>query len=45
MFWRMIGRTLVRQKSKMLMIAFTVVLGVSLSTQLEIGRASCRERV
>ncbi|WP_298778143.1 ABC transporter permease [uncultured Fretibacterium sp.] len=34
MFWRMIGRTLVRQKSKMLMIAFTVVLGVSLSTAM-----------
>ena len=30
----MIGRTLVRQKSKMLMIAFTVVLGVSLSTAM-----------
>ena len=34
MFWRMITRTLVRQKSKMLMIAFTVVLGVSLSTAM-----------
>ncbi|CAM1377772.1 ABC transporter permease [Fretibacterium fastidiosum] len=34
MFWRMIGRTLVRQKGKMLMIAFTVVLGVSLSTAM-----------
>ncbi len=34
MFWRMIGRTLVRQKSKMLMIAFTVILGVSLSTAM-----------
>ena len=34
LFWRMIGRTLVRQKSKMLMIAFTVVLGVSLSTAM-----------
>jgi len=30
----MITRTLVRQKSKMLMIAFTVVLGVSLSTAM-----------
>ena len=34
MFWRMIFKTLVRQKSKMLMIAFTVVLGVSLSTAM-----------
>ena len=34
MFWRMIVRTLVRQKGKMLMIAFTVVLGVSLSTAM-----------
>ena len=34
MFWRMIRRTIVRQKSKMLMIAFTVVLGVSLSTAM-----------
>ena len=34
MFWRMIARTLVRQKGKMLMIAFTVVLGVSLSTAM-----------
>ena len=34
MFWRMIGRTLVRQKSKMLMIAFTVILGVSLSAAM-----------
>ena len=30
----MIGRTRVRQKGKMLMIAFTVVLGVSLSTAM-----------
>ncbi len=30
----MIARTLVRQKSKMLMIAFTVILGVSLSTAM-----------
>lgn len=34
MFWRMIFKTLVRQKSKMLMIAFTVILGVSLSTAM-----------
>ena len=34
MFWRMIIKTLVRQKSKMLMIAFTVILGVSLSTAM-----------
>ncbi len=34
MFWRMIIKTLIRQKSKMLMIAFTVVLGVSLSTAM-----------
>lgn len=34
MFWRMIWRTLARQKSKMLMIAFTVILGVSLSTAM-----------
>ena len=34
MFWRMILRTLSRQKSKMLMIAFTIVLGVSLSTAM-----------
>ena len=34
MFARMITKTLIRQKSKMLMIAFTVVLGVSLSTAM-----------
>ena len=34
MFLRMILKTLARQKSKMLMIAFTVVLGVSLSTAM-----------
>ena len=34
MFWRMIARTLVRQKGKMLMIAFTIVLGVYLSTAM-----------
>ncbi|MBQ7154539.1 MAG: ABC transporter permease [Synergistaceae bacterium] len=34
MFWRMITKTLIRQKGKMLMIAFTVILGVSLSTAM-----------
>lgn len=34
MFWRMVRRTLLRQKSKMLMIAVTVALGVSLSTAM-----------
>lgn len=34
MFWRMVSKTLIRQKSKMLMIAFTVILGVSLSTAM-----------
>ena len=34
MFLRMIMKTLIRQKSKMIMIAFTVVLGVSLSTAM-----------
>ena len=34
MFIRMITKTLMRQKSKMLMIAFTVILGVSLSTAM-----------
>lgn len=34
MFWRMIIKTLIRQKGKMLMIAFTVILGVSLSTAM-----------
>lgn len=34
MFWRMIRRTVVRQKSKMLTIAFTIALGVSLSTAM-----------
>ena len=34
MFWRMIRRTIVRQKSKMLIITFTVTLGVSLSTAM-----------
>lgn len=34
MFLRMILRTLARQRNKMLMIAFTVILGVSLSTSM-----------
>ena len=34
MFWHMIIKTLIRQKSKMMMIAFTVILGVSLSTAM-----------
>lgn len=34
MFIRMILRTLVRQRGKLLMIAFTVILGVSLSTAM-----------
>lgn len=34
MFWRMIKGTLFRQKSKMLMIAFTVALGISLATAM-----------
>ena len=34
MFWRMITKTLIRQRGKMIMIAFTVVLGVSLSTAM-----------
>ena len=34
MFWHMIIKTLIRQRSKMLMIAFTVILGVSLSTAM-----------
>ena len=34
MFWRMITKTLIRQKGKMFMIAFTVILGVSLSTAM-----------
>ena len=34
MFARMILKTLIRQKSKMLMIAFTIILGVSLSTAM-----------
>lgn len=34
MFWRMVSRTLFRQKSKMAMIAFTIALGISLSTAM-----------
>ncbi len=34
MFWHMITKTLIRQRGKMLMIAFTVILGVSLSTAM-----------
>ena len=34
MFWRMVMKTLIRQRGKMLMIAFTVILGVSLSTAM-----------
>lgn len=34
MFFRMIRKTLFRQKKKMLMIAFTVALGISLSTAM-----------
>lgn len=34
MFWRMVWRTLIRQRGKMLMIALTIALGVSLSTAM-----------
>lgn len=34
MFWRMVCRTIFRQKSKMAMIAFTIALGISLSTAM-----------
>lgn len=34
MFFRMVGRTLVRQKNKMFMIALTIALGVSLATAM-----------
>lgn len=34
MFWKMVRGTLFRQKSKMLMIAFTVALGISLATAM-----------
>ncbi len=34
MFWKMVRRLIVRQRKKMLMIALTIVLGVSLSTAM-----------
>ncbi len=34
MFWRMVRRLIFRQKGKMLMIAFTIALGVSLATAM-----------
>ena len=34
MFWRMVWRTLIRQRGKMFMIAITIALGVSLSTAM-----------
>ena len=34
MFWRMIAGALFRQKGKMVMIAFTIALGASLSTSM-----------
>lgn len=34
MFWRMVIKTLIIQKKKMLMIAFTIALGVSLATAM-----------
>ena len=34
MFWKMIGGALFRQKSKMLMIAFTIALGAALSSAM-----------
>ena len=34
MFFRMVGRTLVRQKNKMFMITLTIALGVSLATAM-----------
>ncbi|MDR3349085.1 MAG: ABC transporter permease [Acidaminococcales bacterium] len=34
MFWRMVKGALMRQKGKMLLIAFTIALGVSLSTAM-----------
>ena len=34
MFWRMIRKSVFRQKGKMLMVAFTIALGVSLSTAM-----------
>ena len=35
MFWRMVFGTLIRQRKKMFMIAFTVALGVSLATGIK----------
>ncbi len=34
MFWKMVHRTIFRQKSKMTMVALTIALGVSLSTAM-----------
>lgn len=34
MFWRMVFRALIRQRKKMIMIAFTVALGASLATAM-----------
>ena len=34
MFWKMVNRTIFRQKSKMTMVALTIALGVSLSTAM-----------
>lgn len=34
MFWRMVKRAFIRQKGKMLMIAFTIALGASLATAM-----------
>jgi putative ABC transport system permease protein len=34
MFWRMVSRALLRQRGKMLMIAFTIALGTSLATAM-----------
>ena len=34
MFWRMVLRALIRQKKKMIMIAFTIALGASLATAM-----------
>lgn len=34
MFWKMISKILLRQKSKMFMVAFTIAVGVSLSTAM-----------
>ena len=34
MFWRMVFGTVIRQRKKMFMIAFTIALGVSLATAM-----------